>query len=97
LLLYANQLLKASVELQERELNNQDVFEISYDVDLRHSEFKFSHIKFFNKPLSELERPKEHKQTFGEQIGCFIAIVICLLILISLVVGAYTIISSIFN
>lgn len=95
LLLYANQLLKASLEF-EKNTSNAFVFEIAYEVDMTHSAFYFSHIELLNTPKSELKKPKEHKQTFREQVGCFIAIVIGLFILVCLLVGVYTVFSSIF-
>jgi len=97
LMLYANELLKASLSIQEKDLNNNDIYEISYEVNLKYSEFKFSYIELFNNSKSKLEEPKEYRQTIGEQVGCFVSIIVAFFALISMLVGAYTIISGIFK
>lgn len=96
LLLYANQLLQASLKFEENSFEDKTDFEISFDVELTHSDFKFTHIELLNKSKSKLEKPKEYKQTFKDQIGCFIAIAIGLFALVCLLVGVYTVISSLF-
>ncbi len=96
LLLFANQLLQASLEFDDDSFKENTDFDISYEVDMTHSAFNFSHIELLNKPKSKLEKPKEYKQTFKDQMGCFIAIAIGLFALVCLLVGVYTVISSLF-
>jgi hypothetical protein len=96
LMLHVNQFLKACLEFEENKMNTNIVYEISHDIDLKYSDFKFSRIEYVKKSEINLEKTEEHKQTFKNQVGCFIAIAIGLFALVSLLVGFYTILSSFF-
>lgn len=96
LMLHVNQLLKACLEFEENKMNTNIVYEISNDTHLKHSDFQFSRIEYVKKSEINLQKPEDYKQTFQDQVGCFIAIAIGLFALVSLLVGVYIILSSLF-
>ncbi|WP_298755741.1 hypothetical protein [uncultured Psychroserpens sp.] len=95
---FASNLLEASIEINNRKFDKEELFSLPTNLISENSDFLLSHIVLSKELRSEIValKKEEHKQTWKGKLGNYVAVGILLFILISILVGAITIISWLF-
>ena len=96
--LFALDLLESSLEIENRTFkkNKKEFISLNLDWVSKQSEMSFSFIEFTNKSKAEIEPIKDYKQTWKVTLGGYILGGLLIFILISVLVGAVTIIGWLF-
>lgn len=95
--LFSTELLIASLEIDERSFDEIEVFDFLNDWKNSYSELDLTHIQLSQKLKSNiLPEKREFKETFKDKVIKFLFLGLLIFILISIIVGAYTILSSFF-
>ncbi|MEM5565739.1 hypothetical protein WNY78_11520 [Psychroserpens sp. AS72] len=96
--LYAANLLEVSLEIDEREFkeNKKEFFTIPEEWLSKNSEFCFEYVELFQQSKTKIEPDIEYKETWKDLLVKYIFIGVLIFILMSILVGAITIIGWLF-
>ena len=98
LIRFATELLEANLAASTEEYvsEEKEFFSLENDWFSENSEFHFSYIELMQKSNAEIEPSIEYQETWKDQLIKFFLIGIFIFILISILVGAFTILSWMF-
>ncbi|WGD35883.1 hypothetical protein [Olleya sp. YS] len=98
LIRFATELLEANLAASTEEYvsGEKQFYSLSSDWFSEHSEFNFSYVELLQKLKADIEPDKEYRKTWKDKLSGYVFGGIIIFILISILVGAITIISWLF-
>lgn len=95
IMLFTADLLEASIEIDNRKFDKEELFYMPTDLISVNSEIRFDFVKFIQKK-QEIEPTIDYNETWKDHLIKFFFIGVLIFILVSILVGAFTILTWMF-